>query len=163
MEVGQLCVKIAGRDAGRTAVVVEVVDESHVLLDGGVRRKKCNTKHVQVLNQNIDISQGADHAAVAKEFKKLALAVWETKPKKVSGEKPKKVRKQKEKVEKTEKSEKKKDNAEEKIEKAEVKKEVKEEKVKELQKAIEKEEKKEEMAEVKEDKEEKKDAQQTLV
>ncbi len=45
--VGRLCVKLAGRDAGRKCVVVEQVDKTFVVVDGDVRRKKVNMKHHQ--------------------------------------------------------------------------------------------------------------------
>jgi len=94
MDIGQICVKIAGRDAGQAAVVVEVLDKGHVLLDGGTRRRKCNVRHLQPLDQTVPISKGASHADVEKEFKKLNLVVWNTKPKK-AGERPRQIRKQK--------------------------------------------------------------------
>ena len=107
MEIGRLCVKIAGRDAGRKCVVVDTVDDNFVLIDGDVRRRKCNIKHLEPLADTIDIKKGASHTDVAAAFKKLKLDVWETK-KKEAAEKPKKVRKVKEKApEKPKKAEKK--------------------------------------------------------
>lgn len=80
-EVGRLCMKIAGRDAGRTCVVVEQLDNTFVLVDGDTRRRKVNLKHLEPLPQMVELDQGASHEAVSKEFKKLGLPVWETKPK----------------------------------------------------------------------------------
>lgn len=80
-ELGRLCMKIAGRDAGRTCVVVEQLDTIFVLVDGDVRRKKVNVKHLEPLPEMVAISKGASHADVSREFKKLGLPVWETKPK----------------------------------------------------------------------------------
>ena len=34
LEVGRLCIKLAGRDAGKKAVVVENIDSNFVLIDG---------------------------------------------------------------------------------------------------------------------------------
>ena len=96
MEVGRLAVKIAGRDAGRKCIVVDNIDDKHVLIDGDVRRRKCNVMHLEPLEQVIKIKKGASHADVAKEFKALKLATWETKPRKTAA-RPKKVRKVKEK------------------------------------------------------------------
>ena len=39
-EVGRICIKIAGRDAGREAIIVDILDGNYVLIDGNVRRKK---------------------------------------------------------------------------------------------------------------------------
>lgn len=80
-DTGRLCMKIAGRDAGRTCVVVEPIDNTFVLVDGDVRRKKVNVKHLEPLPEMILIAKGAAHEEVAAEFKKLGLKVWETKPK----------------------------------------------------------------------------------
>jgi len=38
-EIGRLCVKIAGRDARKKAVIVEVLDGNFVMRDGEVRRR----------------------------------------------------------------------------------------------------------------------------
>ena len=98
IEVGRICVKIAGRDSGRKCVVVEIVDDNYVMIDGDVRRKKCNIRHLEPLDKVIKISKGASHADVETEFKKLKLSVWKTKPKKAE-ERPRKKRKVKKKVE----------------------------------------------------------------
>jgi len=92
IEIGRLCIKIAGRDANRKCVIVDILDDNLVLIDGNVRRRKCNINHLELLGETIKIKKGASHDIVKQEFKKLKLDVWETKPKKV-GEKPKKLRK----------------------------------------------------------------------
>ena len=46
IEIGRLCVKIAGRDAGKKCVVVDVVNDNTVLIDGETRRRNCNIKHL---------------------------------------------------------------------------------------------------------------------
>lgn len=91
-EAGRMVVKIAGRDAGRKAVVVDVFDNIYVLIDGNVRRKKVNIKHLEPLEQVIKLKPGASHEEVRKEFEKLELEVWNKKPKEAK-ERPKKVKK----------------------------------------------------------------------
>lgn len=83
-EVGRLCVKIAGRDAGRTCVVVEAAGNGYVVVDGDVRRKKVNIKHLEPLNKTVEVKAKATHADVKKAFEKAGLPVWETKPKKAA-------------------------------------------------------------------------------
>jgi large subunit ribosomal protein L14e len=85
-QVGKLCTKIAGRDAGKIAVIVDV-QENKVLLDGNVRRRLVSKKHVLPYDKEIKISKGADHATVEKAFKDLELPVLSTKPKQAA-EKP---------------------------------------------------------------------------
>lgn len=94
-EVGRLCVKIAGRDAGRTCVVVEAMGNGYVVIDGDVRRKKVNVRHLEPLDKTIEVKAKADHAVVKKAFEKEGLSVWETKAKKAA-ERPKKMKTKKE-------------------------------------------------------------------
>ena len=96
MEIGRICVKIAGRDAGKKCVIVEVLDDNYVMIDGETRRRKCNIKHLEPLKETVKLKAKADHAAIVAEFKKLGIELKETTPKKAA-DKPKKVRKTKEK------------------------------------------------------------------
>lgn len=82
MEIGRICVKTAGRDAGRLAIVVDTVDNKTVLIDGNVRRRKCNIMHLEPLDEILKIKKGASHSEVVSEFKKLKQETWTTKPKK---------------------------------------------------------------------------------
>jgi len=88
LSVGRICIKIAGRDAGKKCVVVEVIDDKNVLIDGLTRRRKCNKIHLEPLNQTLDIKANASHDDVAKAFKTLDLEVKTSKPKPKT-EKPK--------------------------------------------------------------------------
>lgn len=90
-----MCIKLAGRDAGRDCVIVDVLDDKFVLINGNVRRRKCNILHLEPTERKIEIEKGASHEDIEKEFKKLKLPVWETKPKQKT-EKPKKLRGKKE-------------------------------------------------------------------
>jgi len=95
IEVGRLCVKIAGRDAGLKCVVVDILDDKFALIDGETRRRKCNVMHLEPLKETIKIKKKASHEEVKKEFDKLGLTVRETKPKDKT-ERPKKQVKKKE-------------------------------------------------------------------
>ena len=64
-EIGRVCVKIAGRDAGKRCIIVEK-KENFFLIDGETRRKKVNPLHLEPLDQILKIKEGADHAAVCK-------------------------------------------------------------------------------------------------
>lgn len=101
-DVGRLCLKIAGRDAGRKCVVVETVDGKFVMVDGNVRRKKINVKHLEPLAQKVGIKDKAGHEEVKKAFEKLGLSVWERKSKQPA-ERPRKQRKEKPAAKKEEK------------------------------------------------------------
>jgi large subunit ribosomal protein L14e len=95
IEIGRLCVKIAGRDAGLKCVVVDIIDDNFVLIDGETRRRKCNILHIEPLDKVLDIKKGASHEQVAKAFEAAGYGVFapKTKPKKAA--RPRKARKSK--------------------------------------------------------------------
>jgi len=90
--VGQLCVKIAGRDSGLVCVIVDQIDSNYVLIDGQTRRKKCNIAHLETIDQKIDIKPKTTHEIVKKEFDKLKIKILDKKPK-PQKPKPKQIRK----------------------------------------------------------------------
>src|SRR3990167_6019598 len=92
IEIGRLCVKTAGRDAGLKCVVVFILDDKFVLIDGETRRRKCNILHLEPLKDVIKIKKKDSHEDVKKEFEKLGLTIRETKPKQKT-ERPRKKRK----------------------------------------------------------------------
>lgn len=63
-EIGRVCMKLAGRDAGKLCVIIDTVDAHTVLIDGETRRRKCNVVHLEPTPQSVHVSKGADHAAV---------------------------------------------------------------------------------------------------
>jgi|ETN01SMinimDraft_4_1059930.scaffolds.fasta_scaffold164679_2 large subunit ribosomal protein L14e len=102
--IGKLVVKLAGRDAGQIGVIVEEMKNNIVLIDGSVRRRKCNLKHLEILTDKADIKTGATHSEVASALAKLGVKVVERKPKtkKEPAKKEKKAEKKKEKAAKKE-------------------------------------------------------------
>jgi large subunit ribosomal protein L14e len=74
IEVGRVCVKLLGREAGRKCVVVDVMDKSFVLVTGpktvsGVRRRRANVNHVEPLQDKVDINRGASDEEVVEALK----------------------------------------------------------------------------------------------
>ena len=98
VEVGKLCVKLAGRDAGKKCVVVEVLDKNFVMVDGETRRRKCNIIHLEPLGEKLKIKSKASHDSVVKAFKEIGIEIKESK-KKQAAARPKKARKEKKKPE----------------------------------------------------------------
>ena len=90
INVGRLIMKTAGRDAGKYGVIVDVIDNNFVLIDGQVRRRKVNIKHIEPLLPTLDIQKGASHEAVVDALKKLDIEVVDTKKKE---QKPKPIKK----------------------------------------------------------------------
>lgn len=105
MNIGQVCVKLAGREAGQTAVVVDILDDNFVLIDGNVRRKKCNIRHLEQLDKVAKVAKNATTQEVLAALKELKLPVRQesrfaskkTAPKAavIKEEKPKKASKKK--------------------------------------------------------------------
>lgn len=79
VSVGDVAVKIAGRDAGQICAVIEVVDERFVFIDGNVRRRKCNINHLEFLEKQVKIRKGAERENVLEALKEAGLKFKEIK------------------------------------------------------------------------------------
>lgn len=78
IEVGRVCKKLTGREAGRYCVVVDLIDESYLLVTGPrnvskVKRRQCNILHLEPTEDKLDIKKGAPDADVEKALKKAGL------------------------------------------------------------------------------------------
>lgn len=73
IEIGRVCVKIAGREAGKMCVIVDIIDENFVLIDGDVKRRKCNIKHLELTPRKIEIKKGAGTEEVKKAMREAGL------------------------------------------------------------------------------------------
>ncbi|MDD5417116.1 MAG: 50S ribosomal protein L14e [Candidatus Aenigmarchaeota archaeon] len=65
LEKGRVCLKLAGREAGKYCVVVEPLDESFVMITGPksvthVRRRKCNVVQLEPTTEILEIGSGED-------------------------------------------------------------------------------------------------------
>jgi len=71
LEVGRICVKTLGREAGKRCVIVDVIDKSFVLITGpealtGVKRRRANVKHLEITEQTVEIPRRATDEQVTK-------------------------------------------------------------------------------------------------
>jgi len=81
IEVGRVCVKLNGREAGRKCVIVDIIDKNFVLVTGpikltGVKRRRTNVKHLESTAETVEIKKGAldeDVAKVVEKAKKTAF------------------------------------------------------------------------------------------
>lgn len=78
IEIGRICVKVAGREAGRKCVIVDIIDENFVLVTGpkqlsGVKRRKANIKHLEPTDKSIKIHRGASDEEVLKAIQEAGL------------------------------------------------------------------------------------------
>jgi large subunit ribosomal protein L14e len=74
IEVGRICVKLTGREAGRKCAIVDIVDKSFVLITGpktvtGIKRRRANINHLEPLQDKIKIKRGASDEEVAEALK----------------------------------------------------------------------------------------------
>jgi len=75
IEVGRICVKLLGREAGKKCVIVEVIDKNFALITGpktvtGVRRRRTNLTHLESTPESVDLKKGATDDEVEKALSK---------------------------------------------------------------------------------------------
>jgi len=137
--IGDVCLKIAGRDAGLVGVIIKIEDNGYLLLDGQVRRRSVNPLHVEPLNKKVNIKENASHEEVVKALKSIGIEVEKKGEKREHGPRPRKQRRKKVKEEKPKKKGKVKEekNKDEKKEKADKENSGKE-KIKETETGVKK-------------------------
>ncbi len=103
LEIGQVCVKTAGKEGSKICVVIDKIDDNFVMIDGQVKRRKCNILHLKTLERQIDIKKNENTENIKKEFGKLGYEIREKKkvakeektPVKVKETKAKKIKDEK--------------------------------------------------------------------
>lgn len=73
LDVGRVCLKTAGREAGKVCCVVKKIDSQFVLITGPreltrVKRRKCNITHLEPLEDMLSIKSDAPDSDVLKAF-----------------------------------------------------------------------------------------------
>ena len=76
IEVGRICVKLLGREAGKKCVVVDVIDKNFALVTGpknvtGVRRRRTNVDHLEPTSESVEVKKGAADDEVEKVLSKF--------------------------------------------------------------------------------------------
>ncbi len=162
-EIGRICMKTAGREAGKFCVVVGKEKEKEFVIVTGpkivtkVRRRKCNVRHLEPVPIKVGIKENATDSEVMKAFEKneiyKKLNLQKPTPEQIKlaeeakarhKEKPKEKREEKKEPEKKEKKPEKKEGKpkkekrEERKEKKHKRKEHKKEKHKEKKKTAKK-------------------------
>jgi large subunit ribosomal protein L14e len=74
IEIGRICVKVVGREAGRKCVIVDLADRSFVLVTGpksvtGIKRRRVNINHLEPLQDKIELKRSASDEEVAETLK----------------------------------------------------------------------------------------------
>jgi len=117
LDVGTVCMKVAGREGGAVCCVIKPVDKTFVMITGpklvtGIKRRRCNIEHLEPTGIKLDIKEDATDEEIIEAYKKANVitkfnlklpSAGEMKGKKektVAKEEPKKETKAKEEKEK---------------------------------------------------------------
>jgi len=78
LEPGRIVLKIAGREAGKYAVILDNIDDNFVLITGpktitGIKRRKCNIDHIEPTEHKFDINPKADDVSIENLWKSSGL------------------------------------------------------------------------------------------
>lgn len=78
LDTGRVCVKTAGREAGRYCVIIKKMDDNFVLVTGPkvatkVKRRRCNLEHLEPLEDKVEIKAEASDEEVLKAYQKAGL------------------------------------------------------------------------------------------
>lgn len=83
LELGRVCMKIAGREAGRYAVVIKPAgknkeEKSFVFVTGpklltGVKRRRSNIEHLQATEYKLEVAEDAADEQVIAAYEKAGL------------------------------------------------------------------------------------------
>ena len=69
-DIGRVCLKTAGRHAGKKVVIVSELENNYVTIDGPkIKRKRCNIAHLEPLNETLKVTKSTNHEDVAKLMK----------------------------------------------------------------------------------------------
>jgi large subunit ribosomal protein L14e len=74
IEVGRICVKTFGREAGKKCIIVDLIDKNFVLVTGPksvnkVKRRKANVDHIEPTQEKIEIKRGAADEEIVEALK----------------------------------------------------------------------------------------------
>ena len=74
MEVGRICVKTVGREAGKKCIIVDIVDKNFVLITGpktvsGIKRRRANINHLEPTQEKLDVNRGATDEEITEALK----------------------------------------------------------------------------------------------
>ena len=78
IQIGRIIVKTNGREAGKKAVIVDLINQNYVLVTGPksittVRRRKCNINHFEPTDKVVAIKRDASDEEVIAAIEKDKL------------------------------------------------------------------------------------------
>ena len=78
---GRVCRKTSGAEKGNICAILENIDDKFVIVDGDVKRRKCNIRHLEPLNQVINLDNTMSTEDVKKELSALGYEIHEKRKK----------------------------------------------------------------------------------
>jgi len=64
--IGRVCLKLKGREAGARCVIVDVIDRNYVVVAGPeVRRRRVNMSHLVPLDEAVSVQRDASDEEIA--------------------------------------------------------------------------------------------------
>jgi large subunit ribosomal protein L14e len=78
IDVGRICLKLTGREAGKKCIIVDVVDRNFVLVTGpkqvnGMKRRRVNINHIEPTERKVNIKRGETDEEVMKALNEETL------------------------------------------------------------------------------------------
>ena len=74
MDIGRVCVKVRGKDAGNYCVVVERINKNFVLVEGkNMKRRRVNIMHLEPLPKILNIKKDSNRESILNELKKAGF------------------------------------------------------------------------------------------
>lgn len=93
IDTGRVCMKLVGREAGKYCVILKKIDDNYVMIDGDVRKRKCNLKHLELIDVVLNVKATATKADILKLLKSTGFVKEIKKEKTKKEKKPKPVKK----------------------------------------------------------------------
>ena len=74
IEVGRICVKNVGREAGKKCIIVEIIDKNFALITGpktvsDIKRRRVNINHLEPTSEKIEIKRGSTDEEITEALK----------------------------------------------------------------------------------------------
>lgn len=78
LEVGRVCIKTVGREAGKYCVILKKINDSFLIVTGpklltGVKRRRANINHLQSTKHILEIKEDVSDEEVLVAFDKAGL------------------------------------------------------------------------------------------
>ena len=78
LEIGRVCMKVVGREAGKYCVIVKNINKSFAEVSGprvltGIKRRRVNITHIEPTQYAIEIKENASDEEILAAFKKANL------------------------------------------------------------------------------------------